>query len=79
MKSEIHQDFPEVKGKTVEMMEISVESDYYGISIRFQDKTSFAFTIKPRVAAFPVYSQWADGEEKILKEYEPVRSETAEG
>jgi hypothetical protein len=82
MKSRIHQDFPEVKGKTVEMVEISAGSDYYGVIIRFQDNTSLSFAIEPSVttvATVPVYSQWTDGNEKVLKEYEPVRSETAQG
>ena|SRR5579863_4743857 len=79
MKTEIHQDFPEVKDKIVETVELTAESDYYGISIRFQDKTTLAFTIESRVATVPVYSQWADGEEKIIKEYRPVRElETTE-
>jgi len=69
------QDFPEVKDKIVEIVELSVESDYYGISIRFQDKTSLTFSIEPAVFTFPIYSQWTDGEEKILKEYQPVSSD----
>jgi hypothetical protein len=75
MKSEIHQEFPEVKDKTVEMVELNVEAGYYGISIRFQDKTALTFTMESRIAAVPVYSEWSDGEEKILKQYDPVRSE----
>jgi hypothetical protein len=63
------------------MVEISFGSDYYGISIRFQDSTALSFTIEPSVAvaAVPVYSQWTDGNEKVIKEYAPVRSETAQG
>ena len=79
MKSEICQNFPEVKGKIVEKVELAVESDYYGISIRFQDKTALSFTIEPSVTAFPVYADWTDGEEKMLNEYEPVRSKVSLG
>jgi len=74
MNPEIHQNFPEVKGKVIEKVELSVESDYYGISIRFQDNTALSFTIEPSVTVSPVYADWTDGEEKILKEYQPVRS-----
>lgn len=76
--SDVHQEFPEVKDKIVERVELAVEKDYYGISVFFQDKTSLTFSIHPFVSASPVYSQWADGEQEILKEYEPVSSETAE-
>jgi len=77
MKSEIHQNFPEAKGKIVEKVELSVESDYYGISSRFQDNTALSFTIEPSVITSPVYSDWTDGEENILKEYEPVCSKVS--
>ena len=77
MKSEIYQNFPEVKDKIVEKVELVVESDYYGISIRFQDKTALSFTIEPSVTASPVYADWTNGEEKSLKEYTPIRSKVS--
>ena len=71
------QDFPEVNGKIVDRVEISVDASHYGIAIRFQDKTALAFTIEScGVVAFPTYADWTDGEEKMLKESGPVRSET---
>lgn len=72
-----NQDFPEVKDKIVETVQLSVEAGYYGITIRFQDSTSLSFSVEPCVIAFPVFSEWKDGEEKILKEYQPVRSEAS--
>lgn len=67
-------DFPEVKDKTVEIVEVIVEPDRFGISVRFQDKTSLNFTIEPCVFAFPVYEDWTDGEAKVLKQYQPIRN-----
>jgi hypothetical protein len=69
------QDFPEVKGKTVETVQLSAEAGYYGISVCFTDKTALAFTIEPRAITFPIYADWTGGEEKIIKEYPPVSSE----
>ena len=69
------QDFPEVKDKVVEIVEITVEPGHYGISLRFQDKTAITFVIEPCVFAFPVYEDWTGGEAKILKQYPPMRSE----
>lgn len=69
------QEFPEVKDKVVELVELSVEPDFYGVTIRFQDSTSLTFAIEPCLVASPIFSKWKDGEEKRLKEYNPVGSE----
>ena len=69
------QEFPEVKGKIVDLVELEIEPDFYGISIRFQDRTSLTFSMESCIFTFPLYSQWTkEGEEKIVKEYEPVRN-----
>ena len=67
-------DFPEVRDKIVDSIELSADRNYYGITIRFQDKTTFSFISEPCVVTFPVYSDWTDGEEKPIKRYEAVRS-----
>jgi hypothetical protein len=69
------QDFPEVKGKIIESVEVSVTPDYFGFGIHFQDKTSLTFVIEPCIFAFPVYEDWTSGEAKILKQYPLIRSE----
>jgi len=69
------QDFHEVKDKIVESVELFVEPTFYGITIRFQDKTALTFSIEScGVVAFPVLADWTGGEEKTLKKYTPVRS-----
>ena len=68
------QEFPEISGKTVEAVELSADHEYYGITIRFQDKTSLNFTLETAVFSFPVLSDWTDGNQKILKKYKSVRS-----
>jgi hypothetical protein len=68
------QDFPEVKDKIVDTVELSADSDYYGITIRFHDKTSLTFTVEPCVITFPVLADWAGDDEKLLKEYKPTQS-----
>lgn len=70
------QDFPEVKGKIVDRVEFSINADYYAIDIRFQDKTSLAFSFESFVVAFPEYSDWTSGEQKPIKHYKPIRSAT---
>ena len=66
--------FPEVKGKIIESVELSYASDYYEITFRFEDKTALTFIIEPCVITFPVLADWTDGEEKTVKKYKAVRS-----
>jgi len=69
-------EFPEAKGKIVELVEFDIEPDFYGVTIRFQDRTSLTFSMESCVFTFPIFSQWTDeGEENVIKEYEPIRSQ----
>ena len=67
-------DFPETQDKIVENIEVHSDHEYYGITIRFQDKTSLNFTLETCVFTFPVLSDWTNGNQKILKKYKSVRS-----
>ena len=67
-------DFPEVKDKIIDGVEVSSDNEYFGITITFQDKTTLTLIVEPCVAIFPVLADWTDGEEKTLKKYKPVRS-----
>jgi hypothetical protein len=71
------QDFPEVRDKIVDSVELSADSEHYGITISFRDKTTLSFTVEPCVLTFPVLSQWTRGEETILRECEPVHSRSS--
>ena len=66
--------FPEVNGKTVEAVEVFSHNEFYAITIRFQDKTALQLPLETAVFVFPTFSDWANGNEKILKEYKSVRS-----
>ena len=67
-------DFPEVHGKTVDRIELFSDHEYYGITVKFADRTALNFTFESAVFAFPTLSDWEDGNEKILKKYKGVRS-----
>ena len=67
-------DFPEVSGKIVQGVEIHSDHEYYGLTIKFIDRTALNFTFETAVFAFPTLSDWEDGDEKILKKYKGVRS-----
>ncbi len=74
IKGTTKQQFPEAAGKIVDAVELTVEPDYYGITIRFQDKTALVFPIEPCVFTFPVFEDLTKGEAQIIKEYGPVQS-----
>ena len=71
-------DFPEVKDKIVNGVEVSNDLDHFEITINFQDNTALALILEPCVVVFPILSKWENGEETPLKEYEPVRSKIPE-
>lgn len=71
-------DFPEVKDKILNSVEVSSDLDHFEITISFQDNTALALILEPCVAVFPILSKWENGEETPLKEYETVHSKIPE-
>jgi hypothetical protein len=67
-------EFPQVRGRTVEMVELNLDSDFHCISIRFQDDTDLTFVIDPALTFRADYSRWKAGEQKMLKRWPPVSS-----
>jgi hypothetical protein len=67
-------EFPQAKGRTVEMVELNLDSDFHCISIRFQDDTDLTFVIDPALTFRADYSSWKDGEQTMLKRWPPVSS-----
>jgi hypothetical protein len=70
-------DFPQVRGKTIERVELSSDVDDYVISIRFQDKTSLDFDIEAGITTTPEYSDWKTGDQREIRRWRPVRSKPA--
>lgn len=66
--------FPETRGKLVEDVEFSTNSDYHNISINFQDKTSLNLSIETGFTLEPDYSDWKTGNQRVLKLWPPVHS-----
>jgi hypothetical protein len=71
MKSRIRRDFPEVKGKTVEMVEIKPIADGYAIGIMFKDRTylSFDVDVDPGITIKADLSDWKTKNYKPLKRW----------
>ena len=54
-------EFPEARGRTVERVELNLDSDFHCISIRFQDETDLTFVIDPALTFRADYSKWKAG------------------
>ncbi len=69
--------FPEIEGKTVEFVEVDMNFDFPCVEIGFRDKTALhlllgiaGFTVEPQ------YSIWKAGNERVLKSWPEIRSES---
>jgi hypothetical protein len=67
-------EFPQARGRTVEAVELTTDSDFHCISIRFQDDTDLTVEIDPWLT-FRDYSIWKDGNQKVLKRWPVFRSD----
>lgn len=65
-------EFPQARGRTVEKVELNLDSDFHCISIRFQNDTDLTFMIDPALTFRADYSKWKDGEQKVLKRWPPI-------
>ncbi len=68
-------EFPQMKGKTLDKVELFTTPEYHSISLDFQDKTALALRIEPCFALQATYSD-RTGDEEILEEWLPVHSAT---
>jgi len=68
-------EFPQARGRTVEMVELNIDSDFHCISIRFQDETDLTFEIDPWLTFRADYSKWTAGHQKVLKRWPVFRSD----
>jgi len=68
-------EFPQTRGRTVERVELNLDSDFHCISIRFQDETDLTFVIDPALTFRADYSRWKAGNQKVLKRWPVFRSD----
>jgi hypothetical protein len=66
--------FPQIKGKIIADVELSLSSDYRSVDIRFEDKTALTLSIEPCFQIAPVLADWKTGDYKLLKQWKPVHS-----
>jgi hypothetical protein len=66
--------FPQARGRTVEMVELSLDSDFQCVSIRFKDNTDLTVVIDTGLTFRAECSEWKAGNQKILKRWPVIRS-----
>jgi hypothetical protein len=66
--------FPQARGRTVEKVELNLDSDYHCVSIRFKDKTDLTVVIDTALTFQATYSEWKAGNQKVLKRWPVVHS-----
>ena len=66
--------FPQVRGKTVERVELSLTDEEYSIEIRFDDKTALNVDMEPEpgIKVTPDYADWKTGNWKTIKRWQPI-------
>ena len=65
--------YKEMKGRTVEQIEVCLSSDYHCILIRFEDKTDFTVEIDTRLVFTALHSDWKTGNMRVLKRWPVIR------
>jgi hypothetical protein len=67
-------EFPWVKGKTAEKIQLFTSSSDHVISIEFDDGTNLSFDIEPGFTVDMAYDDRKIGDIGVLKEWPPIRS-----
>ena len=68
-------EFPQTKGRVVELVKLIASDGYSCISIHFQDKTDLRVVIDPYLAFKADFSDWKTDNQRVLKRWPTVRSE----
>jgi len=63
-------EFPQAKGRTVELVQLIADSDYHCLSIRFKDKTDLSVVIDPALSFRANFSDWKTHNQRVIKEWQ---------
>jgi hypothetical protein len=62
-------EFPQARGRTVELVELIADTDYHCLSIRFKDKTDLSVVIDPMFSFRANFSDWKTHDQRVIKEW----------
>ena len=66
----------EIKGKTVDLVQIFTAGESHSIAVRFQDKTTLHFVIDPGFTLETEYADWKTGNWRPIKRWPLIHSES---
>lgn len=64
--------YTEMKGRTVEWIEVCLSSNYRCVSVRFEDKTDFTVEIDTRLTLTALHSDWKTGNMRVLRRWPAI-------
>ena len=67
-------ELPQIKGRSVEKIEIFTAPEYNSITIDFQDKTALTLTIDPYFKLGAELSDIKSGDQQTIQEWPPIHS-----
>ena len=70
-----HLEFPRMKGRKVEKIEIFSDTDHHSIVIEFQDKTALDLEIEPSFTLKAVQEDFRSSEVKVLRRWPAMHSQ----
>jgi hypothetical protein len=63
-------EFPQAKGRTVELVKLIANPDYHCLSIRFKDKTDLSVVIDSLFTFRANFSDWKTQDQRVIKEWQ---------
>jgi hypothetical protein len=67
-------EFPGMRGRKVEKIELITAGDYHAVSIRFEQKTTLHLVIDPGFTLKANLPDWKDGNGRSIKGWPPIVS-----
>ncbi|MBZ5524467.1 MAG: hypothetical protein LAP21_19690 [Acidobacteriia bacterium] len=67
-------EFSQVKGRTVEKIEMNTAVEYHSIRVEFQDKTALNLVLEPGFQMFASFESLKTGDIQVMKQWPPIRS-----
>lgn len=71
--------FPEVKGRVLDSVQFSTESNYHALVLDFADETSLTLVIDPCFFVSASLSNISTGSQQVLRRWPKTQSMTYEG
>lgn len=68
-------EFPEMKGRVVEKIELFSTAEFHSVNVFFADKTSLLLAIEPGFEVHAELESARAGEPQVIKRWAPIRSE----